>query len=270
MLQAVLHGKAGRIEHEGEESVSWRQLFQTREDLMTAAVFSRFTYLSSTTQNSLLQAWLHSNADFSQFESIEYWPRYGYIDDAAGLRDVEPDIVLRFNNFNILIEIKPPTGGDQYYQQWQREIAAFIHSDTQKNLPIYFLAIGRIEHKDAQLWGALLLNQHPDRLKSVHAIKWQPVVDSIRNLLTLEMYSKQDSRILIDILDAMQLYGLKTQTFKWDGLNRSPLAHSIMPLPSTLSAAEFSYKSKVRMTMLSQIIKQLPEIEMETISQWNR
>ncbi|KGJ86835.1 hypothetical protein GAB14E_4662 [Colwellia psychrerythraea] len=35
MLKAVLHGKAGRIEQQGNEAISWRQLLKIYEDLIT-------------------------------------------------------------------------------------------------------------------------------------------------------------------------------------------------------------------------------------------
>ena len=47
MLNAIIYGKAGRMGWDGQkESLSWRQVFQTREDLLTATFFERFSYLS--------------------------------------------------------------------------------------------------------------------------------------------------------------------------------------------------------------------------------
>ncbi len=41
MLQAILHGKAGRIDGNSGQSISWREVFKGWEDLMMAAVFGR-------------------------------------------------------------------------------------------------------------------------------------------------------------------------------------------------------------------------------------
>ena len=46
MLKAVVHGKAGRVDSNGDGvNQSWRQLFKSYEDLLTAAVFTRWGYL---------------------------------------------------------------------------------------------------------------------------------------------------------------------------------------------------------------------------------
>ena len=56
MLNAIIHSKAGRIELDHDEkSPSWRQLYKKREDLLTAAFFSRFTYLSGLLQHTRLR-----------------------------------------------------------------------------------------------------------------------------------------------------------------------------------------------------------------------
>jgi hypothetical protein len=66
MLKAVLHGKAGLIEH---------------EDLMTAAVFGCSSYLSPKVKNHLMYQWLGITEDCSNFEHIEFWLTYQLNDE---------------------------------------------------------------------------------------------------------------------------------------------------------------------------------------------
>jgi hypothetical protein len=237
MLKAVLHGKAGRIEQDDNESVSWRKLFKSHEDLMTAAVFGRFSYLSPKVQNYLLQQWLNIKEDFSDFEHIEFWPTY-QLNDGEEERNVEPDLVLNFKKCNLIIEVKPPEGGDQYLGQWRREIKSFLQSKEGTDKPLYFLAIGRVSKKDAKTWANSLMkeftvgseetsNNNYDEdtdeeilgtLKNISALKWQPVADSVIALEKLDIANIQDTRIIKDIIDAFELYNLKTSRFKWPAL----------------------------------------------------
>ena len=230
MLKAVLHGKAGRIGTNDSDKISWSSLFKTHEDLMTAAVFSRFSYLSSPVQAFLLRKWLKVNGvehDFQQFQDIEFWPKFDLVEGESSCF-VEPDLVLRFKEFNLIIEVKPPAGGDQYFEQWRKEIASFLQSDNKNDLPLYFLAIGRVEKNNAKKWAKYLLSDNDERLKMVSALKWQAVTDSIVKLRhpisnstqdeKLDIVSSQDIRILDDIIAALHLYGLKTANFKWKHL----------------------------------------------------
>ncbi|MCL1047518.1 hypothetical protein L2737_19640 [Shewanella electrodiphila] len=232
MLKAILHGKAGRIEHNEDESVSWSSLFQTREDLLTSTVFERFAYLSESVQACLLKHWFKRYQGvipdgFGEFKGISYWPRYIH-EHSSGTNQVEPDSIFHFDECNIIVEVKPPAGGDQYFEQWQKEIESFIQSEQGQDKPLYFLAIGRIRQADARDWAIPLLAK-VDSLKAVAALEWTSVTEHIIALTSDDgmgdktVVSKQDRFILQDILEGLSLYGLQVSPFKWSQFNVSSL-----------------------------------------------
>jgi hypothetical protein len=218
MLKAIIHSKAGRVEHEGEGSVRWADVFKHSEDLMTAAVFSRFSYLSTNVQNHFLQQWLGCDHNFTDFQEIEFWPSYQLTLKNKKHKNVEPDLVLRFESSDLIIEVKPPAGGDQKLGQWQEEIESFLESNDQGEKPLFFLAIGRIESGNAIKWINNLKNKFGHQLHHINALKWQPLTDSILELQKSDTPNPQDQRILNDITEALNLYGLKVSSHTWSSL----------------------------------------------------
>ena len=216
MLQAVLNGKAGRVDlGSNGESVSWKQLYQKREDLLTSAFFNRFAYLSPVIQHRLIQYWFNGVGDFTQFCGIDYWPKYG-LPDNDKRSFVEPDLLIRFKTFDLLVEVKPPAGGDQYIDQWRIEIEGYF-AQEQDNKAIYFLAIGRIDSV-SQRDRSKLLDDQKFNLKGLAAIKWKSVAQHIHQLLHTDEPSTQDKRILEDMLASLSLYGIRGHDLKWTEL----------------------------------------------------
>ncbi|QLE84042.1 hypothetical protein FLM48_02445 [Shewanella sp. Scap07] len=244
MLKAILHGKAGRIEHNEDESVSWSSLFQAREDLLTSTIFERFAYLSEAVQACLLKHWFKTYQGiipdvFGEFKSINYWPRYIHEHD-EGENQVEPDLIIHFDQCNILVEVKPPAGGDQYYEQWHKEIESFLQSESGKEKPLYFLAIGRISQADARDWAIPLLRD-VDCLKAVAALEWASVAEHMITVTSSDdvdnnsIVSNQDRFILQDILEGLSLYGLQVTPFKWSqfkaySIQKLSLNHGLLQL----------------------------------------
>jgi hypothetical protein len=69
---AITRSKAGRISTvSGKRSECWKDIYQQREELMTAAVFSRFAYLSEELQNQILSAWFGIDASEQSFYVFE-------------------------------------------------------------------------------------------------------------------------------------------------------------------------------------------------------
>jgi hypothetical protein len=282
MLKAVVHGKAGRIEEKGKPSVSWRTLFKTYEDLMSAAVFSRFSYLSAGAQRYLLQSWLGDSEHFSTFEDIVFWPTY-QLNDYGQETDVEPDLVLSFKDCNLIIEVKRPLGGAQDIEQWRGEIKSFLQSGEDTDKPLYFLAIGGVSPKWTE-WADILMSEftgnsskaleHEGTLKQVSALNWQPVVDSIIKLEKHYLENDQDARIINDIIEVFELYDLKTLRFEWPKLvevhseTKLSLTHDCLTsYKPDLMSTDLSKKKKYLQSLATQQNKLKP-LNMELISQW--
>lgn len=274
MLQAVLHGKAGRIEWDGvEPSVSWRELFKSREDLLSAAVFGRFAYLSDGVQKSLMKRWLCCEDELGAFEAIDFWPSYS-LERNDTKRRVEPDIVMRFSKANVLMEIKPPSGGGQYKLQWQREISSFLSSDSEPRAQLFFLAIGRLNLAETEGWGLELQKYYGDRLTSVATIAWAPLVKTLLDLQKEQQLKRSDACVIHDICEALNLYGLKTSPFEWTDFTKFVLP-KIQLSNSGLSKITWSHASRTFEPAMSQLLSHgireaHASLNLECMTIWNK
>lgn len=225
MLKAIVNGKAGRIDAHKGESVSWSRLFKRHEDLLTATFFERFSYLSDAVQLSLLSHWFaeHSGTlqhQFLGFKTIDYWVRFE-LGEQGNYKQVEPDLIMRFNDFNIMVEVKPPDGGDQSDEQWANEIASFIQDPNNDSKPLYFLAIGGSNPKLAKAWSSQLLQRFAPQLTAIAALNWQPVAKQLLDLANGSVdiaLNRQDTQVLKDMLEGLNLYGLGLSPFTWKQL----------------------------------------------------
>lgn len=227
MLNAIIHSKSGRVAVEGvDENVSWRTLFHQREDLLTAAFFERFSYLSPIMQHRLLKPWFGGEGDFTTFSDIIYWPKYELAEE--GREFVEPDLLLRFADFDVLVEVKPPNGGEQTLDQWQREVMGYFNAqDDCKSL--YFAAIGRVPALSVE-WRQKMLNGcNVERLAMQ---SWKQVASQVYALIQSSEPSAAERRVLIDMLEALNLYGVRGRDLRWSEMSGligdAPLSLSLL------------------------------------------
>lgn len=235
MLTAVLEGKAGRIVFDGNTSQSWRTVFQSYEDLLTAAIWSRINYLSPPAMDQFFSALLGVNREsWGEFESIAFWPKYAFpepIDDAMKAylsgdeRFVEPDLVVTFENTALIVEVKPPAGGMQYQQQWRKELYTYLADDNAKE-SIHFLALGNLPAATEQ-WFHELKEQFPQ--VDFYGREWRRIREIFQYS---EWEAVQDKRIVADCLKALALYGIREPLLPWSRFHQF-LAQT--PLPSDFS-----------------------------------
>lgn len=210
MLHAILHGKAGRIEQNGE-SLRWRDLFKGSEDLLTAAILGRLPHLSDQALHAFLYFLLGEEAvNLTEFQRIELWPK---LESLEGRRYVEPDVLLHFENALVVIEIKPPFGGNQYKEQWIAQVNAIIHEEEleQYENRLYYVALGNVPVTP------LTHPELPQRFVQMTLREWEPLRRYLQTTPEFES-CRQDHAIRDEWIQAFELFGMAPIAPDWTSL----------------------------------------------------
>lgn len=116
----------------------------TYEDPKTSSVFETMLMLPDELFWSVLSEAYFDNENLplvaGQIEDSEFWPHW----DSTGTRNstlVEPDVFIRFQALDVIIEAKYRDNGGQYSQQWEKEIIAY-RNEYGDDKPVYFIAVG--------------------------------------------------------------------------------------------------------------------------------
>ncbi|CNL51867.1 hypothetical protein [Yersinia proxima] len=223
MLQAVLHGKAGTLQIAGKElAVSWRSLFKSKEDLLTASLFTRVSYFPEEWMKIFFTSLFGQELEFGVLKKRHFWPRF-----PLEQQTVEPDLVFSFESKDILVEVKPPEGGKQNYIQWRKEIDSFLQqreTKTEIDRELIFVALGNNATHYQQWSETLKLNRNN---LSIYCLEWKQVQKAI---MAVQLVTGSDP-LLDDCLAALALYGILQPVPHWQQLQqyvqRVPLSKKI-------------------------------------------
>lgn len=136
----------------------------THEDPKTSSVFETLLMLLDELFWSILRSACFDNDNLplvaGQIEDYQFWPHW----DAANTRNstlVEPDVFIRFQSFDLIIETKYSDNSGQYSQQWENEIIAYTN-EYENDKPVYFIAVGGNAEKSSEtvsLSGCTIVNK---------------------------------------------------------------------------------------------------------------
>ena len=120
------------------------------EDSMTSHVFDLMKYLPvelfwSIMKNSLYQDKL---PDYSgEIQNILFWEKWN-ADKTDNSRFVEPDLFLRFKNFDIIIEAKRYDDFQQIEQQHKAQMQSYINVFEKDKKQLFYIQLGGLHNKD--------------------------------------------------------------------------------------------------------------------------
>ena len=232
MLNAILSGKSGTVSKDLKEGTSWRTLYKGSEDLLTATVFERLSYLPAARFFEILSKTFRFTVDeialdpeHVKLDAIEFWPRWEDTTEHAAI--VEPDVYLRFlfgevgETIDVIIEAKPyDTGAMQYKTQWIRQILAYksvVDSPAEEKKSLKFLALGglgrnsqnRFEKLKTEFYETVEIAQLPDNFEMM-GCSWNKLLRVCQRLTDL---SDSEFRIISDVLEGLSLSGYRKRYF---------------------------------------------------------
>lgn len=237
MLQAIKQHKIGRNFNANE--IKWHNLFKASEDSLTSSVFERMFYLPVELFWQILSEACYGNhlpLNTGRILSKEFWPHWD-AEDTKNENFVEPDVFIRFEHFDLIIEAKRFDVNQQYKAQWQNQIKAYKNEYGEENKSLFYIALGGLKSKECE------------KVENIHVIKcqWKQLLFVTNNIYE-QLSSAQKItntidatlNILNDLIIAFQIHGYYTG--KW--LNTMPVSPIVNFSKSIETLSKFMIKYK--------------------------
>ncbi|HOF16590.1 MAG TPA: hypothetical protein PLF32_06445 [Bacteroidales bacterium] len=212
--------------------------FRVCEDSLTSTVFDLLKYLPiEIFWNILKKSLYHQKLPLNSGEILDfsYWTKWN-ANETDNSRYIEPDLFIRFEEFDLIIEAKRYNENQQNESQITKEIQSYINEFGNENKDLYFIQLG----------GLFDLNEVQDRFINEQKVvlcksDWTKLLDQIvyeKDKLNQIDYTHTNSyiRILEDLIKGFEMHSF----YKKIWLNSIEPIHITSENPKTL----FNYVTK--------------------------
>ncbi|WP_407508342.1 hypothetical protein [Elizabethkingia anophelis] len=183
--------------------------FRVCEDSLTSTVFDLLKYLPSEIFWSILKKSLyHQKLPKISGEILEftYWAKWN-ANETDNSRYIEPDLFIRFQEFDLIIEAKRYNENQQKDLQISNEIKSYYNEFGEDNKDLYFIQLG----------GLLDLEEVQEKFINSNKVvfcksDWTKLLDQIvseKNKLNNIDYAQINSykRIFDDLIKGFEMHG---------------------------------------------------------------
>jgi len=198
------------------------------EDSLTAAIFTHLLHLPTEVFWQILASACyteHLPKFTGEIEICELWPKWNAM-GTGNSHYVEPDVFIRFRDFDLIIEAKRWDADMQYTDQWRRELVSYLNVYGEDRKPVRIVAIGTGSIRDEQLFHPTqpavavtsTLSEHPDVIICpVHMCKWAGLLHGCKRYhhdLDRQHYPSSQThatkRLLGDLIELFRWHGFAT------------------------------------------------------------
>ncbi|HZR61567.1 MAG TPA: hypothetical protein VFA80_11535 [Xanthobacteraceae bacterium] len=222
MFRAIVSGKGHAIDTDMRAADTWRSLFRRSEDLLSAVVLTRLSYLDDLLLWRLLQKTfrpdLLPDSNSVRLEGFTFWPRWSEASERLG-QNVEPDAVFEFSLDNpsdrIVLVLEAKLGGSQTARQWALEWMAYQDEADHATERVFIAGLvgfsaGRlsVQLRDLTADANEIISRigDPPELRALGA-DWSDLASSIAEASITS--TPADQRILKDLGEALALHGYR-------------------------------------------------------------
>lgn len=183
------------------------------EDTLTSSVLGQLFYLPTELMWEILREASYGKElprTCGIMESFEFWPKWcsGGTDNT---RFVEPDLLIQFAEFNMLVEAKRWENKAQDHRQWKAEIRAYLNEYPDDVRPLYFVALGGLHGEKSEI---IPVGGHD---YTVVMCSWSRILRAVKQALRqLERSSyctssmRANARVFNDLLALFRMHGHAT------------------------------------------------------------
>jgi len=211
---------------------------RTREDSLTATVISNLLHLPFEVYWRILRNACHTEGlpeNPGEPDEVEFWPHWD-ARETTNERFVEPDVFLRFKDFDLIIEAKRWDRGQQDRSQWERELAAYATEYGKDCKDVCLLALGGIhgQSDDAVTYTSIPAaddgaeaGHSSQRICPVHMCEWSRMLKQCK-LMERELaklayptsQSRAHRRILRDVIQLFTVHNFQAGSWYEETLQR--------------------------------------------------
>ena len=177
------------------------------EDFKTYQTIGLMQYLPGNLFWTLLKECVIHNVDLpllsGEIVHIDFWVKWYNIEGTNADRYIEPDVFIRFENFDCIIEVKKKEDCGQHKDQWDDQLTAYRNTYPEEKKLIY-IALGGNKNLSSNL------DKH---YTDVYKASWRRLLHAVHKALDERVsinYStpaiSQETRILQSVIESFAKY----------------------------------------------------------------
>lgn len=142
------------------------------EDNLTSSVFGTLLHLPTELFWKIISEACNDEAipqNVGKLQECEFWSHWDS-ENTGNKNLVEPDVFLRFENFDVIVEAKRYDEKQQYSGQWAKEYQAYLNEYEADGKQVFFLAVGGVYSHETQ---------EVENTIKVYQVKWTNILDAV-------------------------------------------------------------------------------------------